>query len=194
MYGLPQVGILANKLIKKKLKPHGYYEVDHTPGLYKHIWRPIAFTLVVDDFGVKYVGKEHAEHLFGVLKNEYTKIEVDWTGSLYCGITLKWNYAERYVDCKMPGYVKKRLVKFGHEPPQRPQHCPYTPNPIKYGRKSQETTPEDDSPILGKKEKKYIQEVIGSFLYYGRATDITILTALSAIAAEQEKPTEKTMH
>ena len=97
MYGLPQAGILANKLLKKKSKPHRYYKVDHTPGLYKHIWRPIAFTLVVDDFGVKYVGKEHAEHLFGVLKNEYTKIEVDWTGSLYCGITLKWNYPEKYM-------------------------------------------------------------------------------------------------
>ena len=70
MYGLPQAGILANKLLKKKLKPHGYYEVDHTPGLYKHIWRPIAFTLVGDNFGVKYVGKEHAEQIFGVLRNE----------------------------------------------------------------------------------------------------------------------------
>ena len=34
---------------------------------------------------------------------------------------------------------------------------------------------------------------MGSFLYYGRATDITILTALSAIAGEQAKPTEKTL-
>ena len=33
IYGLPQVGILANKLLKKRLKPHGYYEVPHTPGL-----------------------------------------------------------------------------------------------------------------------------------------------------------------
>ena len=33
MYGLPQAGILANKLLRKRLKPHGYYEVPHTPGL-----------------------------------------------------------------------------------------------------------------------------------------------------------------
>ena len=87
----------------------------------------------------------------------------------------------------------KRLIKFGHEPPKRPQHCPYTPSPIQYGKRSQNTTPEDDSPRVGPKEKKYIQEVVGSFLFYGRATDTTILTALSAIASEQEKPTEKTM-
>jgi hypothetical protein len=71
MYGLPQAGILANKLLRKRLAPHGYYEMPHTPGLWKHIHRQIQFTLVVDDFGVKYVGKEHADHLVNVLKTKY---------------------------------------------------------------------------------------------------------------------------
>ena len=53
IYGLPQAGFLANKLLKKRLAPAGYYEMPHTPGLWKHVYRPIAFTLVVDDFGVK---------------------------------------------------------------------------------------------------------------------------------------------
>ncbi|KAL7464467.1 hypothetical protein ACHAXS_004801, partial [Conticribra weissflogii] len=39
IYGLPQAGILANKLLKKILKPHGYYEVPDTPGLFNHITR-----------------------------------------------------------------------------------------------------------------------------------------------------------
>ena len=34
MYGLPQAGILANKLLRKRLEPHGYFEVQHTPGLW----------------------------------------------------------------------------------------------------------------------------------------------------------------
>jgi hypothetical protein len=42
-------------------------------------------------------------------------------------------------------------------------------------------------------EKKFIQEVIVVFLYYGRAVDSTMLTALSAIASAQAKPTEETM-
>ena len=31
MYGLPQAGILANKLLKKCLAIHSYYEQPHTP-------------------------------------------------------------------------------------------------------------------------------------------------------------------
>ncbi len=33
VYGLPQAGALANKLLKERLAPAGYYEVAHTPGL-----------------------------------------------------------------------------------------------------------------------------------------------------------------
>ena len=67
--GLPHTGVLANKLLKNELKEHDYYKVDHTPALFTHKTRPIWFTLVVDIFGVKYVGKSHAEHLMSILKN-----------------------------------------------------------------------------------------------------------------------------
>ena len=46
----------------------GYYECAHTPGLWGHVTRPIKLTLVIDYFGVKYVGKEHIEHLRTALK------------------------------------------------------------------------------------------------------------------------------
>ena len=36
MYGLPQAGILANQLLKKRLKVHDYFDVPHTPGLFTH--------------------------------------------------------------------------------------------------------------------------------------------------------------
>jgi len=55
VWGLPQAGISANKLLRKCLLPHGYYECANTPGLWKHVSRPISFTLVVDNLGVKYV-------------------------------------------------------------------------------------------------------------------------------------------
>jgi hypothetical protein len=41
MYGLPQAGILANKLLRKRLACHGYFEQPHTPGLWKHLSRPV---------------------------------------------------------------------------------------------------------------------------------------------------------
>eukprot|EP00978_Attheya_sp_CCMP212_P016490 scaffold43259_cov66-Attheya_sp.AAC.3 len=56
MYGLPQAGIFAQKLLTERLQPEGYYPCRYTPGLWKHKWRPITFMLVVDDFGVKYIG------------------------------------------------------------------------------------------------------------------------------------------
>ena len=70
IYGLPQAGVLANKILKKRLAPSGYYEMPHTLGLWKHVSCPIAFTLVVDDFGVKYVSKKNAVHLVTALKGK----------------------------------------------------------------------------------------------------------------------------
>ena len=57
IYGLPDTGRLATLRLREKLKPAGFYEVSHTPGLWKHKRRPIQFFLIVDDFWVKYVGK-----------------------------------------------------------------------------------------------------------------------------------------
>ena len=50
-------------------------------------------------------------------------------------------------------------------------------------------------PPLSKEEGKHVQAVSGTLLYYGRAVNPTILLlpALSSIATEQAKPTEKTM-
>jgi hypothetical protein len=41
MYVLPQASILANKLLRKHLHQHGYFEVQQTPGLWKHISHPV---------------------------------------------------------------------------------------------------------------------------------------------------------
>jgi hypothetical protein len=83
VWGLPQAGILAHKKLRRELEPHGYYEQKNTPGLWYHKTRPISFTLVVDDFGVKYVGKEHAEHLIACLRqNQRKKLTQDVTNYL----------------------------------------------------------------------------------------------------------------
>jgi hypothetical protein len=58
------------------------------PCLWHHQTCQISFTLVVDEFGVKYVSKNNAKHLIESLKMTYTLTE-DWTGDLYCGIALK---------------------------------------------------------------------------------------------------------
>ena len=155
IYGLPQAGRLANIQLKKFLKPHGYYEVEHTPGLWRHKTRPISFTLVVDDFGIKYVGEEHARHLLNILRAHYPAVSTDWKGELYCGIKLNWNYEKGYVDISMPGYIQKVLKKFKHEMPAKPQYAPYPVQPRKFGKASQDPIPEDTSPEVDEKKKNW---------------------------------------
>jgi hypothetical protein len=148
MYGLPQAGILANKLLKKQLARHGYFEQPHTPGLWKHVGRPVWFNLCVNDFGTKYIGIKNLQHLYDALRKETYKIVEDYEGKLYCGISLKWNYKKQWVDTAMAQYVMKQLVKYGHVTPAKPQHCPYSPNAIQYGKDNQTPTPSNDSPLL----------------------------------------------
>jgi hypothetical protein len=124
---------------------------------------------------------------------ETYKIVEDLEGNLYCGITLKWNYAKHHVDLAMAKYVMRQLTKYGHVAPLKPQHCLYSPNPIKYGKDNQAPSPLDDSPLLNESGKKRIQQIVGSFLYYAWAADPTILMALSEISSQQAAPTEITM-
>jgi hypothetical protein len=193
VWGLPQAGILANKRLRRKLAPFGYYECVNTPGLWYHVSRPISFTLVVDDFGVKFVGKEHADHLIASIKSTYKKLTEDWTGSLYCGISLDWDYVGRTVDISMPGYIKKKLQEYQHTLARRVQNCPYSPDPKQFGVDAQAPIEQDATATLDAKGIKRVQQIVGSILYYARAVDMTVLMALSSIAVEQMKATEKTL-
>ena len=105
---------MVNHLLKKGLKVHDHFEVSHTPGLFVHKTRPIWFTLTVDSVGVKYIGREHAEHSMPVLQQHY-KMDEDWKGELYRGITLTLNYEKGYVDISMPNCVHKTLIEYEHE-------------------------------------------------------------------------------
>ena len=192
MYGLPQAGILANQKLKRDLLPYGYVPCRHTPGLWKHLWRPITFTLVVDDFGIKYVGRKHAEHLLATLRKLYPKVTEDWTGTLYCGIHLTWNKDYSNVELSMPGYIQNLLHKYQYSP-KIPQHSPHPYRKPQYGRKIQEPTPEDTSTLVSAEVKTKIQQIVGSLLYYARAVDPTILVALNAVSTQQAHATETTL-
>jgi len=124
MYGLPQAGIIAHNQLKEHLAPFGYAPCRHTPGLWKHSTRNIMFCLVVDDFGIKYVNKDDAYHLFDALGLKYTS-SVDWEGKLFCGLTLTWDYQQCTCDLSMPGCIEKALHKFQHPNPARSQDDPH---------------------------------------------------------------------
>ena len=114
MYRLPQAGLLANKQLEKQLNKHGYWQSKLVPELWKQNTRPIHFTLVVDDFGVKYTQQEDVDHLKTVLERNYT-VTADWTGTQYIRLTLNWDYKQQRVHLSMPNYVKKALQQFQHK-------------------------------------------------------------------------------
>ena len=54
MYGLPQARKIASDKLKLHLAKFGYKRAPITPVLWRHQMRPLQFSLVVDDFIVKY--------------------------------------------------------------------------------------------------------------------------------------------
>ena len=192
MYGLQQAGRLANEHLKKQLDPFGFYECEHTPGLWRHRTRPIVFTLWVDDFGVQYINKQDVDYLLHALKWCKYKFKTDWKGTQYCGMTIEWDYNARTCTISVPGYIEKVLIRFQHQKSSRPQHSPFPAPAVRYGKSAQELTPEDTSPLLDKEGTKRIQEISGCLLWYARIVDNTLLKALNTIARKQSAPTELT--
>ena len=90
MYGLSQAGIIAQQLLEERLEKDGYRQSKTTPGLWQHDTHPISFSLIVNDFGVKYVGEENAQHLLDIVQ-KYYKRSCNWKGEQYCRLTIKWD-------------------------------------------------------------------------------------------------------
>eukprot|EP00804_Cyclotella_cryptica_P027931 CCRYP_003827-RA/>CCRYP_003827-RA protein AED:0.22 eAED:0.22 QI:0/0/0/1/1/1/3/0/649 len=89
--------------------------------------------------------------------------------------------------------LPKGRPTFCHLIPTTPQHQPYPHTPRTYGAKQQYAEDPDLSTPLNKKDTTFVQEVIGVFLYYARAVDCTMLTALSSLATQQANPTQNTL-
>jgi hypothetical protein len=133
MYGVKQSGLLENQQI---LEPYGQYPARHTPRLWLQKTRQITFTLVVDDFAAKYVGKDNAHHLRNALLRTY-EITTDWGGTVYSGMMLNWDYQKCTCDIFMSGYITNVLNKFQHEIPKHHQHTPSNYITPIYGAKTQ---------------------------------------------------------
>jgi hypothetical protein len=93
----------------------------------------------------------------------------------------------------MLDYVPKVLTRFCRHKPCTPQHQPYPHVKPNYGAKAQYTKSGDTLPALPQKGKKFIQEVIGTFLYYARCVNSTMLVVLGSLATQQANPTKNTM-
>jgi hypothetical protein len=117
-------------------------------------------------------------------------LKIDWTGSKYIGIDLRWDYEKGTVILSMKDYVKKALKQFMHETAPKHFDGPTKYIPPEYGKKIQYEK-NDTSPQLDKKGIEFIQEVCGKFLYTARAVDNTMLHALNELCIAATKGTKQ---
>ena len=195
IYGLKQAGIIAQRRLIDLLARHNYNQAPNTRGLFTHATRPIAFSLVVDDFGVKYRDKADVEDLLRVLRLAYA-VKEDWTGDAYIGLTIKHNFTARTISISMPGYVKAALSRFttsAATASHTPTHCPLPFTPVTYNRAPQ-LAAVDTSPPLSTEAKRHLQSIVGTFLFYARGVDYTMVTAVNKLSLLQKAPTQKSRH
>jgi len=194
IYGLPQAGKLAQDRLIQHLAGHGYHLAANTPCLFKHVSNSVSFTLVVDDFGIKYTKDEDADHLLKALRELYVMTEDRATTQKYVGITIDHDRFNNTIHLSMPGYCAKAITRFGKA--KRPgAKSPIIYIPHVYGAKAQDMPdlPPDAHEYVDDKAKTFVQEVTGVFLFYSRAVDPTMLAAVNKISTEQSKPTQATL-
>jgi hypothetical protein len=192
IYGLPQSGKLAKDKLTLELAKHGFTECEHTPCLFTHTTRNIKFTLVVDDFGVKYTDIADVHFLISVLKQHYDLHE-DYSGNKYLGISLDWNYDAviRSVALSLPGYVHNGLKAVNFTPSAKPVHSPGGFVRPQYGATTQ-LNDIDTSLSVSAEATKLIQKKLGIFNWYLRVTDPTFKVRFSQLGSEQAHATEQT--
>ena len=177
IYGLAQAGLLAQERLFQILAQNGYTSImSSNPCIFKHSERDIFFSLVVDDFGVKYKLKQDVEHLLGALQTKYV-VKTDWEGSSYVGFDIKHDKLKRVISISMPRYVEDASRKLNRALAK----VIHTPLPV-------QSTLSPDIP-LNSQEIKRLQSIIGIVLYYARAVDPTLLTRVSKLSSLQSTGT-----
>ncbi len=190
-YGLPQAGILANNLLRSCLEAKGFHEAASTTCLWCHKWWPIQFCLIVDNFGVEYVGLEHFNYLLSVLK-KFHGVQYNMAGNKFADIDIEWAFAANRCHISMPGYISMLLLKFKHPHPTKPWLPSYKCLPITYGAKSHITPDPNSLELLDASCKGCVQEIVRLRLNYTRVVNNKLLFSLSAISACQAKATVAT--
>ena len=186
-YGLPQAGALSQQRLFQHLQDNGYFQLASTPSVFRNRSGSIRFTLVVDDFGVVWKHKSDLDHLISTLTKLY-QVKVNMEGSRYLGMDIAINRQDQHATLTMPGYIEKLLQRVrpngikGAQTPARYQ-------PPQFKKVGAQTATVDNSPLASIEDKKLLQSVIGTLLYYTRAVDPSICTAVHELGSVQAQPT-----
>ena len=117
MYGLKEAGKLSNLRLVSLLSSFGFFETS-TPCLFKHVFRPIIFVSVVDDFGVKYTTRSDFDFLVSCLSTLYPA-KAHPIASKFLGFSVSHDRLAKTFTVSYPGYASHllaRLRPFGVPP------------------------------------------------------------------------------
>jgi hypothetical protein len=177
MYGFPHAGRIAQDILIERLAKHGNHETG-TTCLFRHNTNGVAFTLVVDDFGVKF--KDTADDLVRCLQLYYT-LTIKKNATKFLGLTIAVDPIAREVRLSAPGAISKALQRFApHSTAVARSPAIYLP-PHFFGAAAQTPDDPDTSPLLTPEEHHRLQMLGGILLYYCLAIDSTGLSAFTAI-------------
>ena len=193
LYGHAVAGRLSNKELVKLLKIAGYHESDLVPCLFKHESRKIVFSLIVDDLGVKYVNNEDIQHLIDAISPRW-KVKYNPTGDKYIGMNLKWSYDPENpsVEISNGETVPKSLARFDKDNSIKRRKTPSKYVPPVYGSNDIDTEIESIAKHVPEM-KNFVQSTNGTYLFYGRIIDYSILEQTNTIGQSQGNPTTDTI-
>ena len=187
-YGLPKSDILAKNLLRSRLEKEGYYETATTPGLWQQKWRPIMFCIIVDDFGVEYVVKQHAKNLAMILK-KYHNITEDWTREIcrnrtYMGLKQQniWSHNGRVYTTA--------LSKIWPPKPQEATTISQCTQTHWLWRQSSNSYYRRHKKPLYTKGIKRVQGIVVALLYVSRDLNNKLIMAISTRGTQQATATE----
>jgi hypothetical protein len=193
LYGHAVAGRLSNQELVKLLKEAGYHESDLVPCLFKHETRKITFSLIVDDLGVKHTNHEDIQHLIDSISPRW-KVKHNASGDKYIGMNLKWNYdpTNPSLEISSTETAPKSFARFDTDNNIKRRKTPSRYIAPVYGPKNneaEETIPSEHVPDM----KNFVQSVNGTYLFYGRIVDYSILEQTNTIGQTQGNPTKDTL-
>ena len=108
-------------------------------------------------------------------------------------MTLNWNYAKKWMEKSMPGYIEKVCTRFyGANVAPKFVEAPHAWTAPQYdSSQPQLTTLTDSSPLLSAPDKTRLQEIFGSLLYFARCINSTIVATLGSIGTNIADRTER---
>ena len=190
MPGLAISGLLSQLRLLAQLYSHDFIQTA-TPCLFRHRTRDITFCLVVDDFAIRYKNLDDLQYFTACLGELY-HIKVHPECVSFLGFTVNYDRIGRTLSLSYPSYIPDLLTRLDI-PNLRTCKSPCVYVPPNFGSKDPQVENKDTSAPASKEELTTLQTIIGSILYYARAVDATMLTAVCLLASQQSAPTANTM-